>query len=171
MKKLLLLRHAKSDWGDASLPDFERPLNERGRRAAPLIGRFMREQELHPQLVIASPAQRTMETASLVIAASGIEAEMRYDERIYEAQVGNLLQVISEIDDRKTEVLLVGHNPGVESLIEYLTGETRRVPTAALASITLDVERWREASARGGHLEWFVKAKELQKEEPAFPSE
>ena len=161
MKKLLLLRHAKSDWGDASLPDFERPLNERGRRAAPLIGRFIREQGLHPQLVIASPAQRTMDTASLVIAASGIEAETRYDERIYEAQVANLLQVISEIDDRKTEVLLVGHNPGVESLIEYLTGETRRVPTAALASMTLDVGRWREAGRQSGHLEWLVKAKEL----------
>lgn len=160
MKKLLLLRHAKSSLDGANLPDFERPLNERGRRDAPLVGRFIREQRLRPEIVIASPAQRARETAALVLEAYGIETEIRYDERIYEAGVGNLLEVISEIDGGKTEIMLVGHNPGMEYLIEHLTGETRPVATAALASIILNAERWGEAIERGGQLEWLVKPQE-----------
>ncbi|HKR02167.1 MAG TPA: histidine phosphatase family protein, partial [Pyrinomonadaceae bacterium] len=87
MKKLLLLRHAKSSWDDASLPDFERPLNERGRRAAPLMGEFMRRQKIRPDLVICSPARRTRETIARVLEAAGMTTEVRYDERIYEASV------------------------------------------------------------------------------------
>lgn len=163
MKKLLLLRHAKSSWEDTSLPDFERPLNERGQRAAPLIGKFMRERKLQPDLVICSPAKRTRETIALVLEAAGIEPLLRYDERIYEASVGSLVEIVSQIEDDKTEVMLVGHNPGFENLLERLTGETERMPTAALARIALNAERWREAAANGGELELFVKAKELAK--------
>jgi phosphohistidine phosphatase len=163
MKKLLLLRHAKSSWEDTTLPDFERPLNERGRRAAPLIGEFMRERQLRPELVICSPAKRTRETIALVLAASRLETETRYDERIYEATLPRLLEVVSQIADDRTEVLLVGHNPGFENLLERLTGESERMPTAALARITLDADKWTEAAAKGGRLEWLVTAKELAK--------
>lgn len=163
MKKLLLLRHAKSSWDDASLPDFERPLNERGRRAAPLMGKLMREQKILPDLVISSPAERARQTIALVLEAAAIKPEMRYDERIYEASVARLLEVISEIDDDKREVMLVGHNPGFEDLLERLTGENERMPTAALARITLNSEKWNEAGAQGGRLEWLVKPKELAK--------
>jgi phosphohistidine phosphatase len=163
MKKLLLLRHAKSSWEDASLPDFERPLNERGQRAAPLIGKFMREQKLRPDLVLCSPAKRTRETIALVLEAAGIEPLLRYDERIYEASVANLLEIISRIEDDKAEVMLVGHNPGFENLLERLTGESIRMPTATLARIALNAERWREVAANGGQLELFVTAKDLSK--------
>jgi|ERR1044071_595013 phosphohistidine phosphatase len=164
MKKLLLLRHAKSSWEDTSLPDFERPLNERGLRAAPLVGKFMREQKIRPDLVICSPAKRTRETIALVLEAAGIEPEVRYDERIYEASVTSLLEIISQIEDDKAEVMLVGHNPGFENLLERLTNESIRMPTATLACIALNAERWREAAPNGGQLERFVKAKELAKD-------
>lgn len=163
MKKLLLLRHAKSSWEDTSLPDFERPLNERGLRVAPLVGKFMREQKVRPDLVICSPAKRTRETIALVLKAAGIATELRYDERIYEASVASLLEIVSQIEDDKTEVMLVGHNPGFENLLERLTGEAERMPTAALARIILNSEKWSEAEAKGGRLELFVKAKELAK--------
>ncbi len=163
MKKLLLLRHAKSSWEDTSLPDFERPLNERGLRAAPLIGKFMREQKIRPDLVICSPAKRTRETIALVLEAAGIEPDVRYDERIYEASVASLLEIISQIEDDPQEVLLVGHNPGFENLLERLTGESIRMPTAALARIALNAEKWSEAALSGGQLESFVTAKELAK--------
>jgi phosphohistidine phosphatase len=163
MKKLLLLRHAKSSWDDARLADFGRPLNGRGRKAAPLIGDFMRARQLWPDLIISSPAARARETVALVLEASGIKTELRYDERIYEATAGRLLEVISEVGDEKQEVMLVGHNPGFENLLERLTGESLRVPTAALARIVLDADRWNEAGARGGRLEWLVKPKELAK--------
>jgi phosphohistidine phosphatase len=163
MKRLLLLRHAKSSWEDSSLPDFERPLNERGQRAAPLVGRLMRERRLSPDLVICSPARRTRETIALVLEAAEILPEIRYDQRIYEASVGSLIQIISEIEDGKTEVLLVGHNPGFENLLAHLTNEDERMPTAALARILLDSDVWSEAVLKGGRLEWLVRAKELMK--------
>lgn len=163
MKKLLLLRHAKSSWADATLPDFERPLNERGQRAAPLVGKFMRERQLRPDMVISSPAKRTRETIALVLDAARLETETRFDERIYEATASSLLEVVSQIEDDKREVMLVGHNPGLENLLERLTGESERMPTAALARITLNAEKWSEAAKRGGGLEWLVKAKELAK--------
>jgi phosphohistidine phosphatase len=161
MKKLLLLRHAKSSWEDTSLPDFERPLNERGRRAAPLVGRFLNERGIRPELVVCSPAKRTRETIALVLEAAGIETELRFDERIYEAGLQSLLDVVSGIEDEKAEVLLVGHNPGFEYLLERLTGASARMPTAALARIILDADNWNEAHATGGRLDWLVKAREL----------
>ena len=164
MKKLLLLRHAKSSWDDAGLADFDRPLNGRGRKAAPLVGHLLRERQLRPDLVISSPAARARETVALVLEASGIKTELRYDERIYEATTARLLEVISEVEDEKQEVMLVGHNPGFENLLERLTGESLRVPTAALALIALDADKWNEAGARGGRLEWLVKPKELAKD-------
>ena len=164
MKKLLLLRHAKSSWDDPGLADFDRPLNERGRRAAPLMGEFIRERQLRPDLVISSPAKRARETAALVLAAAGLETEVRYDERIYEATAGRLLEVVSGIEDDRQLVMLVGHNPGFENLLERLTAESLRVPTAALALIALELDEWGEAAGgRGGRLEWLVKPKELAK--------
>ena len=165
VKKLLLLRHAKSSWENASLPDFERPLNKRGMRAAPLIGKFMNEQKLRPDMVLSSPAQRARDTAVLALEAGGIETELRYDERIYEADVPRLLEVIRQIEETRGEVMLVGHNPGFEDLLAYLTGEHRHMATATLARIVLDCANWSAAGERGsGRLELFVKAKELAQE-------
>lgn len=161
MKKLLLLRHAKSSWDDPRLADFDRPLNERGRRAAPLVGRFMRKQKLQPDLVLCSPAERARQTAALVAEAAGLLAPVRFDERIYEATAARLVEVVSQAEEGAAELLLVGHNPGMEELIETLTGAHERMPTAALACITLDVEKWSKARAGAGRLEWVARPKEL----------
>lgn len=161
MKTLFLLRHAKSSWKDTSLPDFERPLNKRGQKAAPVIGKFMRKQKLRPDLILCSPAERARQTIALVGEAAAFKAELRYDERIYEAHVARLLSVISEIDEDAGKVLIVGHNPGLEELLEHLTGEVQRMPTAALADITLNIERWADVSERSGELIRLVRPKEL----------
>lgn len=161
MKTLFLLRHAKSSWRDTSLPDFERPLNERGRKAAPLIGKFMRRQKLRPQLILCSPAERARQTIALVQEAAAFKAELRYDERIYEATEARLRAVVSQIDESAGRALLVGHNPGMEELLQSLTGEVRRMPTAALAHITLNIERWADVRENSGDLVRFVRPKEL----------
>jgi phosphohistidine phosphatase len=162
MKRLLLLRHAKSSWNDAGLADFDRPLNERGLRAAPLMGRFMRERKLRPDLVLCSPAQRARQTAALLAEAAGLSAPLRYDGRIYEATAARLVEVLSQAEEEAREILLVGHNPGLEELLALLTGEARRMPTAALACIELDTDNWAKLAARSGRLEWHVKPKELE---------
>lgn len=162
MKRLLLLRHAKSSWAEAGLADFERPLNERGRRAAPLVGLYLRKQKIQPELILSSPAERARQTASLVVESARLQsARLRFDERVYEATAARLLEVVSQAEDDAAEVLLVGHNPGMEELLELLTGEVRRMPTAALARVSLPIEKWGKVRERTGRLEWHVTPKEL----------
>ena len=155
------MRHAKSSWGDGSLADFDRPLNERGLKAAPLVGRFMRKQKLRPDLILCSPAERARQTVSLVVEAAGLGVPLRYDERIYEATSARLVEVVSQIEEDAGEAMLVGHNPGLEVLLERLTGESRRMPTAALARVALDVEKWSKVHDGAGRVELFVKPREL----------
>ncbi len=161
MKTLLLLRHAKSSWDAPALRDFERPLNERGLKAAPLMGRYLLKRKIRPDLVLSSPAERARQTAALVMEAARLTAPLRFDERIYDATVARLVEVVSQIEEESGMVLLVGHNPGMEELLEHLTGEIRRMPTAALAHVSLDIEKWNKVRERAGRLEEHVKPKEL----------
>jgi len=161
MKALFILRHAKSSWNNSALTDFERPLNGRGRRDAPRMGRLMRERALRPDVILCSPAERTRQTAALLASAAGLDAEPRYDERIYEASAGQLLGVLSEVRTEAGSVLLIGHNPGVEQLIEALSGARERMTTAALARVALDIDAWDKIGAGVGRLEWVVRPKEL----------
>ena len=124
MKNLLLLRHAKSSRDDPGLPDFDRPLNDRGKSDAKLMGRFMHEKGIRPEVIVCSPAKRARRTAELVLKAAELSLTPVYDERIYEAEAQNLLQVISEIEPSVSLAMLVGHNPGFEELFHALTGET-----------------------------------------------
>ena len=163
MRTLYLLRHAKSSWKDASLSDFERPLKRRGREAAELVGERLAQEKLKNPVLICSPAVRTRETAELVLKSSKLRVEERWDERIYEASLRDLLQVVSDIPDDKKVAIIIGHNPGFEELLAFLTGESRRMPTAALAKILFDVS-WKDIEARSGKLDWFVTPKELAAE-------
>jgi phosphohistidine phosphatase len=162
MKTVLLLRHAKSSWSNANLLDFERPLNDRGRAAAKRIGGYVARHKLNPDLVLSSPAVRARETADLVLKSAKLQVELRQDERIYEAGPQRLLEVISQIDEDKKTVLLVGHNPGLEELLQLLTGHEAHMPTAALAKIKIVVKTWDYVLQEKGKLEWLVKAKELE---------
>lgn len=162
MKTLYLLRHAKSSWNDSSLRDFDRPLNDRGKSDALLIGNHLASENLSDPLLICSPALRTRETAELVLSNANLHVEPRFDDRIYEASLRDLLQVVSEIDDEKRVAMLIGHNPGMEELLAFLTGETRPMPTCALAKIVFDVS-WKDLKANDGTLESFVTPKELSR--------
>ena len=119
MKTLYLLRHAKSSWNDSSLRDFDRPLNERGRADAPVIGKHLASEDLSDPLLICSPALRTRETAQIVLRNANLHVEPRFDDRIYEASLRDLLQVVSEIDDARETLILIGHNPGLEELLAF----------------------------------------------------
>jgi len=161
MRTLYLLRHAKTSWNDASLRDFDRPLNDRGTEAAERIGKRLASEKLNAPLVVCSPALRTRQTAEIVLSSSALRAEERFDERIYEASLRDLMEVISEIPDDKPVAILIGHNPGFEELLAFLTGETRRMPTSALAKIEFDVASWKDVKTGKGDLEWLITPKEL----------
>jgi phosphohistidine phosphatase len=164
MKTLYLLRHAKSSWKDAGLADFDRPLNERGRRAAPFMGRLMRDRGADVDLIISSPAKRARKTAKLFLEAGGFETDVLNDERIYEASPSTLMYVAGEIDDRFSSVVLVGHNPGMEGLIRALTGQSEPMPTAAIAIIKLAIDSWKDIAAGVGVLATVIRPRDVMDE-------
>jgi phosphohistidine phosphatase len=161
MLTLYLLRHAKSSWDDESQQDFERPLANRGRKAAALIGELIQEKGIDFDLVLVSTAVRTRETIELIKDQAKFRGEVRYDERIYEATVSQMLEIISQIDNDRRTVLLVGHNPGIEELLALLTGEQQRVTTANFAKIKIKATKWSASLAGKGTLEWIVRPKEM----------
>lgn len=160
MKTLYLLRHAKSSWDNESLSDFERPLNDVGHRTAPLMGKVLADRGYIPSVIVSSPAERAARTAELVKEAAGLNVSIRLDDRIYEASPNSLRTVVSEFDDNHESVILVGHNPGMEGLIRYLTGEMQPMPTASLAVIELNIGSWNEVDAESGKLVEVVRPKE-----------
>lgn len=163
MKRLYILRHAKSSWNDSTLSDFERPLNDRGREAAPFMGELMAKRGWVPGIFFSSPAVRAMQTARFVIDSSGFAPPLVIDERIYEASSQALKQIVTGLDEGHNSAILVGHNPGIEGLIELMTGEKQRMPTAALAIIDIEAESWERAFETKAILVETVKPKELMK--------
>ena len=161
MKTLFLLRHAKSSWKDQSLPDFERPLNRRGKQAAEAIGRYLKRELIVPELVLSSPALRARETIERVAKEAKWTPEIRFDQRIYEAGGLRLLDVVSQIENERKTALLVGHNPGIQELLMLLTGESKRVPTAALIKIELKTSKWPNAADKRAKLAWLIKPRDL----------
>lgn len=144
MKTLLLLRHAKSSWKHEDLKDFERPLNKRGEKDAPRVGQLLKDQELLPQLILSSTAVRARKTTEAVIQSAGYTGEVRYLDSFYLAEPSVYLDVLKVLTDSLERVMLVGHNPGMEALLQILTGVMEPLPTAALAYIVLPVKRWSE---------------------------
>ena len=163
MKTLLILRHAKSSWRDESLTDHDRPLNERGKRDAPLMGRLLRAQGLEPDAVVCSTAKRARKTASKVIAAGdyGVTVELRKE--LYHASPDVYIEVLQEQADPCSCVMVVGHNPGMEGLLAILTRRDEMFPTAALAQVELPIDRWRDlAMNTHGTLVQLWRPKELE---------
>ncbi|MGE0755397.1 MAG: histidine phosphatase family protein [Pirellulaceae bacterium] len=144
MKNLLLLRHAKSSWNDSSLPDHQRPLNERGKRDAPRAGEQLVARQIRPQLVLSSSAKRAAKTAKKAIEASGYETELRLLDELYLATPDAYLAQLRKLPDSLSCILVVGHNPGMEELLLGLTGLHQAFPTAGLASLDIATERWRD---------------------------
>jgi phosphohistidine phosphatase len=161
VKTLFLLRHAKSSWKNESLPDFERPLNRRGKHAAERIGRYLKHEEIVPEIVLSSPALRARETIERVAKAAKWTPEILFDQRIYEAGGLRLLDVVSQIENERKTALLVGHNPGIEELLMLLTGESKQVPTGALLKIELKTSKWSTAADKRAKLAWLIKPRKL----------
>ena len=144
MKTLLILRHAKSDWDQPGVGDHDRTLSPRGKRDAPRVGQWLRDEHLVPDLIISSSAKRARKTAKLVADTSGYEGEIRLEGELYMAGAEAYLDALREAPDACQCVMVVGHNPGLEELLETLTGEAEALPTAALAQIALPIASWQE---------------------------
>lgn len=165
MLTLSILRHAKSSWTDASLKDFDRPLSKRGERAAPAIGAFMREQDLEPQAVLASPAVRVRQTLEHVLPELTTEPQVTYDQDLYLAGPTTWLAKLHEMPKSARRVLIAGHNPGLHALALDLVAEgprdliaalARKLPTAGLVVIALRTKVWSTVMPATGRLELYM---------------
>jgi phosphohistidine phosphatase len=168
MKRIYLLRHAKSSWKEPSLPDRERPLAPRGRRAAKAIARHLREQAIDPDLVLCSPARRARETLERIEA--GFErGAVRVEPALYAASADELVALLRATPARAGSVMLIGHNPSLQELAlalarpsperEALAG---KFPTAALATLAFSATSWRSLEPGGAELTAFVRPRDLE---------
>jgi len=146
MKELLILRHAKSSWSNPTLADIDRPLNKRGKRDAPRMGALLREQDLVPDLILCSPAVRARKTARAVSNESGFMGDIEIHDDFYPGDPSTFIDILASNPDLIERAMVVGHNPGLEELLDTLTGESARLPTSALAQISLPISHWAELS-------------------------
>lgn len=168
MKQLTILRHAKSDWGDAKLDDFDRPLNDRGWKAARRMGRELKERGIEFDLVIASPAARVRGTIDGLTEKLKPNVEIRFEPRMYLATEGTLLEVVRGLAESVHAPLLVGHNPGLHELVLDLARDgadrnhvAHKFPTAALARIELPAKRWPDVAPGSGKIAALILPKDL----------
>jgi len=148
MKTLLVLRHAKSSWDNPAMTDHERTLNKRGRKAAPRMGQLLVNNGLVPQLVLCSSARRARETAELLFQVPGFESRIVHLDELYLAPSKAYYRMLSAHTTDQKIVMVIGHNPGLEDLVDELTGEPATMPTAAVARIALDC--WQNLAADAG---------------------
>jgi phosphohistidine phosphatase len=170
MRRLLLMRHAKSSWDQPGLADIDRPLAPRGRSSAKAMARQMRRDGLRPDLVLCSPAARVRETWELLSEELGQDLPCRTLRSLYPGVPSRLLAALSRAGDDVASLLLIGHNPGISSLALRLArpgaGKSRKqmetkFPTAALAVLAFKIDRWSEIEPETGRLVAFVRPKDL----------
>ncbi|MCB1508496.1 MAG: histidine phosphatase family protein [Hyphomicrobiaceae bacterium] len=169
-RRLLILRHAKSSWDSPALKDFDRPLNTRGRKAAPLMGNLIAARGWVPDLALVSTARRTRETYERLSEGWSTPPELRCCEAIYEASLPTLLALLRRKAGTARCVLLVGHNPGMQELALTLSGPrpvdslgalAAHFPTAALAALNFSIADFADLQPATGTLEAFIKPREL----------
>ena len=171
MKRLTLLRHAKSDWDDPVARDFDRPLNRRGKKAALLVGQFARSRKMRFDRLVASPAVRVVQTLDTFLAGYGEPLEPHWDRRIYLASAPTLFDVIRDLPETVDSAILAGHNPGLEELILELVPDNGpnslrddvevKFPTASLAVMDLAIDRWADAKRDVATLISFTRPRDL----------
>lgn len=157
MKTLIITRHAKSSWNNNTLSDFQRPLNKRGIRDAPLMADRLRNRSQTPELVLSSTAARAIETTALFMSTLGLGKEsLLTTDTIYEAPLSALEQAVSSLPTHISVAMMVGHNPGVSSLGDFLCSRSNlQMPTCAMACFELDVERWEDVYRDCAAMLWY----------------
>ncbi len=157
MKRLYLIRHAKSSWSDPTVSDFYRTLNKRGKKDAPFMAAKLAENGANPDLVLSSPAKRAKKTASFMARGVGYSKDkIRYDDNIYSASTQDLFSVLKKVDGTISELFLVGHNFAITDLAEMLTGEVLgNVPTSGIVAIEFQIKKWAKISVESGNMLFF----------------
>jgi len=161
MKTLCLIRHAKSSWDNMELSDFDRPLNERGKKDAPRMGKRLREKKITPDVMLSSPAARALTTCKEIAKVLDFSMEkIKTDKRLYHANEDQILSVVQDLVDSPFDseevVMLFGHNPGLTDFTNSLLNETiMNIPTCGVIFATLNINHWKDATFGCGKLIFF----------------
>jgi phosphohistidine phosphatase len=170
VKKLYLLRHAKSDYNN-NVDDHDRPLNKRGEKSCRIIGEYIKKHDIAPQIILCSDAIRTMLTAKNIVRECGIDTNITFTKQLYLATAGEILKVIARIDNTVDSAMVVCHNPGVENLAKFLLEDGNndsihrlktKYSTCGLACFTLQTDNWAEINPQSGYLDYFATPKTLE---------
>lgn len=171
MKTLYFLRHAKSDWANPNLSDYDRPLNERGIRVSARLGRLFRDMAIRPDLILCSPARRARQTLNVIQQETGEDYQVKYDPGLYESGAGDIEAVIRAVPGDVGELMVVGHNPGLETLVQQLMAGGKsaplsklheKFPTGGLAILNFNIDTWADLAADSGNLIDFIVPRELK---------
>lgn len=157
MKTLYLVRHAKSSWDDPTLPDFDRPLNGRGKVNAPFMGKLLKERQIKIDLILSSSAKRAKKTAEIFAKELNYDIHhIVFEESIYEASVPVLLQLIQKQDDAVEDMMLFGHNPSLTDFVNLLTDSwIDNIPTTGVCAIHFQIKHWQDIKPKSGTLHFF----------------
>lgn len=164
MKTLYIVRHAKSSWDHPKLGDIDRPLNNRGKKNAPEMGRRLAKRQIKPGMIMASPAKRARATAKMIAPELGIpSAAVQYNDLLYHGSISDILQAIRNTDDSMEDLMIFGHNPGFTTLANFLTGaDIDNIPTCGIVAINFPIEYWNEVEKVKGTLLFFDYPKKTQ---------
>ena len=164
MKVLYLVRHAKSSWEDASLDDIDRPLKTSGVNDAYMMSHFLKEKKVAPELIMTSPAVRAISTALIFMNKLNVATEqIKILREIYESSPGDILNKVRMTNPAINSLMVFGHDPSLTSLFGLLTGESlEKIPTSAVASISLSIDEWQKIVPAGGTLQFLHKPKEIK---------
>lgn len=162
MKTLLLMRHAKSSWKHPELGDHERPLNKRGEKDAPRMGELIKEKELYPQRILSSTAVRAHKTTDAVVQKLAYTGQIEFLDTFYLAEPNVYRDMLCALPDELERVLVIGHNPGLEGLLQILTGRVESLPTGALAYLVLSIEKWSDLKENQGELIQLWRPRDLK---------
>jgi phosphohistidine phosphatase len=164
MKSVLILRHAKSEWGNPSQADFDRPLAKRGLEDAPRMGQVLARFNYVPDRILSSPARRARQTAELAAQACGYRQAIQWEDSFYEGTGEDLIAALQQLPHPIERALLVGHNPVMEETVGTLCARPERrnkgwaikIPTAGLVCLSFEIMTWPELQPGGGVMQWFI---------------
>jgi phosphohistidine phosphatase len=160
MKTLYVIRHAKSSWEDEELSDFDRPLNDRGKRDAPRMGKRLKEKNVTPDLMITSPAKRALSTCKRIAEILNYPKDkIKTKNSLYHADEEKILKVVHDLSDKHNVVLLFGHNPGLTDFVNALSNDSKHmidnVPTCGIACFKAEIDRWADLEFGKADLTFF----------------
>lgn len=163
MKTIYLVRHAKSSWDYPELSDFERPLNKRGKRDAPVMGSRLKERDILPDLMLSSPANRALSTCRVIAGAIGYNKQkIVTDKAIYHASKNSLLDVVQQVSNENNSLMLFGHNPGFTDFANELAStDIYNIPTCGIFACEFEVESWKDVGVGKGNLLFYDYPKKI----------